>query len=156
MPLDYEQFPAYRLRERLLTALEGIDPANGYATRPQVSRTLIPPDATSERPLICLDTVLIAGLEQLFGSDGNETLTEDAEFGFIVWGYYEDEVDKERAMWALLVDILSAVYSDETFDDTVIGVDFIQAAWDVARMDNDNEGALRAEFRARVQFARGG
>lgn len=155
MPLSYETFPPYSLMKQVRTALEGIDPANGYQTRPQVGATFVPMDAVQTLPFICLDPAVLQGDEQLFGG-GGESFTEDADFGFVIWGYFEDEVDKEAAMWALLTDILSALWEEETFSDTVAGVDLVRARWDLAHMKDQSRGVLALEMKARLLFSRGG
>lgn len=157
MPLDYQTFPPYVVFKKIRERLEAIDPADGYNTRPRVGSGFVPPDAVGDDlPFVCVDPSILSGDEQLFGAGTGESFTEDADLGFVIWGYYEDEVDKEAAMWALLTDILSTLWENETLGDTTAGIDLVRARWDLADMKDQGRGVLAVEMKARVLFARGG
>ena len=157
MPLDYETFPPYVATQSLRRAYDAIDPSNGYNTRPLVAEDYVPMDDAPQCPFICLQPAVLAGDEQVIDGGPGETFTEDADFGLLVWGYFEDETSRERAMWALLCDILSATWEpEESHGDVVVGIDLIRARFDIAPKSTKNRGWLVVELRTRVLFDRGG
>jgi hypothetical protein len=153
---DYTTFPPYVVYQKIRQKLETIDPGNGYNTRVHVGTHFVPPDAVEHLPFVCVEPAVLQGDVQIFEGGTGESFSEDADLSFVVWGYYEDEVDKEAAMWALLHDILNALWADESLGDTTAGTDLVRASWDLAELKDSSRGVLAVEMKARVLFARGG
>lgn len=154
MTIKVDSWGAWLVIDELRRRLATIDPTSGYNTRPTVVHQYVSPDQAMETqlPILCVVPVNFVGGASVYGS---ESFTEDLTQHVAIWGYMRDETDLAKATHALLIDVLEAVWSDETFSDNAILTNLARADFDIGMIANEQLGVVRIELKVIVQTERG-
>lgn len=166
MPTNVDQSPVWRVQEALERALRAIKTADGFNTSPTVRSSVPALDQipNGEFPLVAFEFGDMTPDVEQTGSDQPSHGLMRFGWPALVYGYVRssgNERDLRRSGTALLTDVLSAVYADETLPDgngagTVLMVHPGSVAWDMDSFAKDGRGWFAAELTLVFDIERSG
>ncbi len=149
-----EDWSAWKVVEDVRRALRKITPTSGYNTRPTVPDRFVMPDqaAESELPMLVLQIVGLDTTDQGFDP---QSFTDDEDLGFIVWAYVRDDHDITKAALAVTVDVLSALWDDESRGDNAVLTNLEGVDYDFGLLHDQNVAIIALRFVVSLQTERG-
>jgi len=168
MPTKVENFSLWRAIEGMSRALKTISREDGFNTTPRVQTggVLLDKIGAGDFPALAFE---MGDLEPVSDGDlqGGSGLASTGHLRFawpcFVWGYVTTSEDKAalyRTGTALLADVFSAVYDDETLPDgagsgSILFANAGEVVFDMESFAQDKRGYFVAEFRLIVSIERG-
>jgi len=164
MSTNVDDYSLQRAIDGIMRTLKTITRADGFNTTPKVSMGADVVDGIpdGEFPSIRVELGDLEPAQQFFGGDG-DTGKIYFDWPVFVWGYVKTSQGREalyRAGTALMADIHSAIYGNETMPDgagqgTVLFANPAPIVFDMESFSTINKGYLVAEFRLVVAINRG-
>lgn len=155
MSIKIDQLTGWKALKDLRASLRAINPSRGDNTRPVLLNAPLVSETvpTTQLPAIYIDMV---GLTDITTKQGQfQSFTEDMELVLVIWGYIEEPGDKHEALLALTIDILEALWSDETRGDNAVLTNLDRVDFFESILGHDNLATVAIAVTVPFQTDRG-
>lgn len=155
MSIKIDQLTGWKALKDLREALRQINPSRGDNTRPTVLSGPLTSDQvpTTALPALYVDMI---GLSDITTKQGQfQSFTEDMELVLVIWGYIEEPGDKHEALLALTIDVLEAIWGDETRGDNAVLTNLDRIDFFDSLQGNDNLATVAIAITIPFQTDRG-
>lgn len=155
MSIKIDQLTGWKALKDLRASLREINPNRGDNTRPVILNEPLVSETvgTTQLPAIYIDMV---GLTDITTKQGQfQSFTEDMELVLVIWGYIMEPGDKQEALLALTIDILEALWSDETRGDNAVLTNLDRVDYFESILGHDNLATVAIAVTVPFQTDRG-